>query len=314
MKDVGQRGAEVAALKHAFPYLRMFKGKTFVVKAGGGALADETAIRSLVEQAGILHQLGVRVVLVHGGGPQATELERALGVEPRFVAGRRVTDDAGLRVAAMVLNGALNTRLLAACRVAAVPAVGLSGVDAGLVRARRRPPVEVEGQRVDYGHVGDVLQVDASVLERLLAAGFVPVVSPLSADDSGALLNVNADSVAAAVAVALGAEKLILMTGAPGILERLEDPGSLVSYTDLDGLRRLREAGALRDGMMPKAEAIETALRGGVKRAHVISYRLPDGLLVEVFTNEGSGTLVVEDLRALSPAEQAAGHQPMEEA
>ena len=309
MKDVGQRGAEVAALKHALPYLRMFKGKTFVVKAGGGALAEETALRGLVEQAGILHQLGVRVVLVHGGGPQATDLERALGAEPRFVGGRRVTDDGALRVATMVLNGALNTRLLAACRAAGVPAIGLSGVDAGLVRARRRPPVEVEGQRVDYGHVGDVVAVDASVLERLLAAGFVPVVSPLSADDSGALLNVNADSVAAAVAIALGAEKLILITGAPGILERLEDPGSLVSYTDLPSLGRLRQTGALRDGMMPKAEAVETALRGGVPRAHVISYRVPDSLLVEVFTNEGCGTLVVEDLRALSPDEQAAGRE-----
>jgi acetylglutamate kinase len=137
----------------------------------------------------------------------------------------------------------------------------------------------------------------------------VPVVSPLSADDSGALLNVNADSVAAAVAIAIGAEKLILITGAPGILERLEDPGSLVSYTDLPSRGRLRQTGALRDGMMPKAEAVETALRGGVPRAHVISYRVPDSLLVEVFTNEGCGTLVVEDLRALSPDEQAAGRE-----
>jgi acetylglutamate kinase len=307
MKDVGQRAGEVAALRHALPYLRMFQGKTFVVKAGGGACEEDAALRGLIEQVGVLHQLGVRIVLVHGGGAQATGLTRALGGEPQFVAGRRVTDERALEAVVMALNGAVNTRILAACRALSVPAIGLSGVDGGLVRCRRRPPVQVDGKAVDYGRVGDIEGIEAGVLERLLAAGFVPVVSPIAADDAGEVLNLNADGVAAAVAMALGAEKLLVLTGAPGILEDPSDAGTLISYTDLPGLRWLRETGALRDGMLPKAEAIERALRGGVKRAHVVSYRAPDALLTEVFTNQGCGTLVVPELAALSAAEQAAG-------
>jgi acetylglutamate kinase len=183
--------------------------------------------------------------------------------------------------------------------------VGISGVDGGLVKAHRRPPVTLaSGEVVDYGMVGDIDGIEASVVTRLLDAGFLPVVSPLSADASGQLLNINADTVAAAIGGALVAEKLILCTGAPGILERLGDPRSLISYTDVAGLRRLREEGALSEGMLPKSSAIESAIRGGVRRVHVISYAAPDALLAEIFTNEGTGTLVVADTKALSPAEQ----------
>lgn len=307
MKDVGQRTAEVAALKDAIPYIRLFKGKTFVVKVGGGALESEAAIRSLLAQVEILHQVGIRVVLVHGGGTQASDLSRALGAEPRFVEGRRVTDPAALEVATLVLNGATNTQILAVCRKIGLPAVGVSGVDGGLVRARRRPPVSVGSGLVDYGFVGDVVSVEPRVLTALLDAGMVPIVSPLSADDDGQVLNINADTVASALAVGLGAEKLLLLTGAQGIMERVGDPTSLVSYTDLAGLARLREAGCFAAGMLPKASAIESAIRGGVGRVHILSYELPDSLLVEVFTNEGLGTLVVKDIQALTPAEQAAG-------
>src|SRR5262245_39770746 len=240
MKDVGQRAAPTAALKHAVPYIRLFRGKTFVVKAGGGALEREAMLSALVEQVEVLYQVGIRVVLVHGGVAQSSDLARALGDEPRFVAGRRVTDERALGVATMVLNGSVNTAVLAAFRRLGVPAIGVSGVDAGLVRARRRPPVKIDGQTVDYGHVGDVEAVEPRGLAALLDAGYVPVVSPLSADDSGALLNVNADTVASALAVALDAEKLIFLTGAPGVLERADDSSSLVSYTDLAGLDRLR--------------------------------------------------------------------------
>ena len=310
MKDVGQQSAAVAALRQAVPYIRLFKGKTFVVKVGGGALGGASGARpsgaeaaaqatvAVLEQVHVLHQVGIRVVLVHGGGPQSTALSLAMGAEPRFVAGRRITDDAALEVATLVLNGAVNTRLLAACRAVGLPAVGLSGVAAGLILARRRAPVTVAAAVVDYGHVGDIEAVDPAVLETLLAAGMVPVVSPLSADERGALLNVNADTAAAALAVALRAEKLLLLTGAPGILERPGDPSSLVSLTDLAGLARLRERGCLEDGMLPKASSIEAALRGGVRRVHIVGAAVPDGLLAEVFTNEGAGTLVVADAAA----------------
>jgi acetylglutamate kinase len=307
MRDVGQRSAEVAALKHAVPYLRLFRGKTFVVKAGGGAFESETSAHALIEQIDVLHQMGIRVVLVHGGGTQSSDLLRALGGEPRFVDGRRVTDEKALEVAALVLNGAVNTRLLALCRAAGLPAVGLSGVDGGLVQARRRPPVARGAESIDYGFVGDVVAIDPKPLIDLLDGGFVPVVSPLSADDAGGLLNINADTVASALAVALGAEKLLFLTGAAGILERPGDPGSLVSYTDLAGLRRLREQGSLQIGMLPKTSAIEAALLGGVRRIHILAQDLPDGLLAEVFTNQGVGTLVVHDVGALTPAEAAAG-------
>jgi acetylglutamate kinase len=299
----------IRALKSAAPYIRMYKGKTFVVKAGGGVFAESAMTRALVEQIAILHHFGVRVVLVHGGGPQLTELSAALGVTTRIVEGRRVTDQQSIDVTAMVLNGLINTRVLAMCRDLNIEAVGISGVDAGLVRAHKRPPVALaaNGELVDFGYVGDIDSVDTSVLRKLLDNGLMPVVSPLSADESGTLLNINADTVAAAIGAALAAEKLILCTGAPGILGSVEDPRSLISYTDLRGLRQLREEGRIADGMLPKAKAIEDAIRGGVRRVHVVSYQSPEGILAEVFTNEGTGTLIVADVNALTPAEQQ-GH------
>ena len=296
----------IRALRSAAPYIRMYKGKTFVVKAGGGVFADVAATRTLVEQIAILHYFGVRVVLVHGGGPQLTELSAALGVPTRMVAGRRVTDQRSIDVTAMVLNGLINTRVLGICRDLDIDAVGISGVDAGLVRAHRRAPMRLSGngELVDFGFVGDIDAVDTSVLKKLLDNGLMPVVSPLSADASGTLLNINADTVAAAIGAALAAEKLILCTGAAGILGDLNDPGSLISYTDVRGLERLREEGRIADGMLPKAHSIEAAIRGGVRRVHVVSYRSPEGILAEVFTNEGTGTLIVADVNALTPDEQ----------
>ena len=297
--------ATVRALKGAAPYVRLYKGKVFVVKAGGAVFADNASTRVLIEQIAILHHLGIRVVLVHGGGPQLDEMQRSLGIEPRMVKGRRVTDSQSIDVTTMVLNGLINTRILAICRELGIDAVGISGVDAGLVRARRRPPVEIDGETVDYGFVGDIVGVDASLLVKQLDAGLMPVVSPLSSDEAGCVLNINADTIAAQIGASLGAEKLILCTGAPGILEDLADPSSLVSYTDLQGLAGLAAAGSFAGGMLPKATAIEGAIRGGVRRVHVISYKVPDSLLAEVFTNEGTGTLIVEDIGALTPAEQS---------
>lgn len=298
------QSAAVRALRNAAPYMRLYKGKVFVIKAGGAVFGDARSTRALIEQIAILHHLGIKVVLVHGGGPQLDEMQRQLGIEPRMVQGRRVTDEKTIDVTTMVLNGLINTRILAACREFDIKAVGLSGVDGGLVRAQRRPPVVIGDETVDYGFVGDVTGIDAEVLRKQLDAGLMPVVSPLSSDEAGCVLNINADTVAAAIGAALSAEKLIVCTGAPGVLESVEDPSSLVSYTDLEGLKRLQAGGSFADGMLPKANAIEAALRGGVRRVHVISYKVPDSVLAEVFTNEGTGTLIVEDIRALTPAEQ----------
>jgi acetylglutamate kinase len=303
-----EHAASIRALRSAAPYIRLYKGKTFIIKAGGGVFGDPALTRALIEQIAILHYLGVRVVMVHGGGPQLTQVTEALGVPTRMVQGRRITDERAIDATAMVLNGLINTRILATCRELELPAVGLSGVDAGLVHAHKRPPVELPGERqpVDFGFVGDIVAINVDVVRKHLDGGFMPVISPLSADNHGTLLNINADTIAAAIGAALGAEKLILCTGAAGILERLGDPTSIISYTDLAGLKRLREQGALGEGMLPKASAIEAAIRGGVHRVHVISYAATDGILAEVFTNEGTGTLIVADVNALTPAEQHA--------
>ncbi|MGH8328072.1 MAG: acetylglutamate kinase, partial [Steroidobacteraceae bacterium] len=194
----------VRALRSAVPYIRMYKGKVFVVKAGGGVFGDEAATRTLMEQIGILHYFGVRVVLVHGGGPQLTEFADALGVPARIVQGRRITDAKSVELTAMVLNGLINTRILALCRELDIEAIGVSGVDAGLIHAHKRPPLRLEGseETVDFGFVGDIDAIDASVITKLLDGGLMPVVSPLSADRHGVLLNINADTVAAALGAA----------------------------------------------------------------------------------------------------------------
>jgi acetylglutamate kinase len=305
MTSKQDRAIVVSALKHAAPYIRLFKGKVFVLKAGGEIFADPVQTNALMEQVGILHQVGIRVVLVHGGGPQSTELATALGIDTSIIDGRRVTDGPSLDVATMVLNGQINTRILAACRELQIPAVGISGVDAGLIRAHRRPPVDREGDApIDYGFVGDIDSVEADILVSQLDSGFMPVVSPVSCDETGTLLNINADTVAAAIAAELNAEKLILVTAAAGILEDADDPQSLISYIDRAALDKLKADGKIADGMLPKAAAIDSALENGVGRVHVISYKIPDSLLLEVFTNEGTGTLVVNDITALTPAEQ----------
>jgi acetylglutamate kinase len=300
------RDIVVAALKHAAPYIRMFKRKIFVIKAGGELFVDPASTHALVEQIAILNQVGVRVVVVHGAGPQSTAIAREQGLETRMIHGRRVTDAATLKVSAEA-NRQISEQIMAACESLDVHAVAIRGADSELVVAHKRPPVEVEGEGlVDFGFVGDIDSVNCEALQRLLADGVVPVISPISADIDGTLLNINADTVAAALAGALNAEKLILATGAPGILEDVKDPGSLVSYLDLAGLQEMRDNGSLADGMLPKAKAIEAAIKGGVKRVHVISYKLPDSLLLEVFTNEGTGTLIVESIAALTEAEQSA--------
>jgi len=305
--STNERAIVVTALRHAVPYLRVYKHKVFVLKAGGDAFISPETTRALMEQIGILHQVGIRVVLVHGGGPQSTALAKRLGLTTQMVDGRRVTDAQTLEVSTMILNGEINTRIVAACRALGVPAIGISGVDGGLIKAIKRPPVQRgdSNETVDYGFVGDIYGIDASIIVKQLDNDLVPIVSPLSADDQGTLLNINADTVAAAIACELKAEKFVMATGAPGILESVDDPRSLISYIDRAGLRRLRDEGKISGGMLPKVAAIERALSGGVPRVHVISYAQPDSLLLEVFTNEGTGTLVVNDTDHLRPEEQA---------
>jgi acetylglutamate kinase len=304
------REVAVSALKRALPYIRLYKNRVFVVKAGGAMCGDAAALKNLAEQLSVLRELGIRVVFVHGGGPQTTALSEKLGLQTTFVEGRRVTDERTLDVAVMTINGSANTAILAACRAAALPAVGLSGVDLALVRATRRPvqKKQIGGREVlvDYGLVGDIASVDVSMLQKLLEVGIVPVVSPLAADDAGQVLNINADTVASTLARELEAEKLIFMTDTMGLLEDKSNPATLVSYTDVKGLAALQARGVIESGMLPKTKAATEALLGGVKRVHMVGYRGESSLLMEIFTNEGAGTLIVKDASELLPAEQAA--------
>ncbi|MBI3548864.1 MAG: acetylglutamate kinase [Elusimicrobia bacterium] len=287
-------------LRHAIPYIRLYKGKIFVVKVGGRIVGKRDSLDSLIEDVSLLQQVGVKIVLVHGGGPQATEMSRKLGVEPQIVNGRRVTDEKALEVAKMVYAGALNIDILSSFRAHHTAAVGLSGVDAGLITARRRPktwvqPVgEAEGREVDFGFVGDIVKVDPRSVEHLLEGGMIPVISCLGADAEGAILNINADSVAEAVARALRAEKLVVVTDTEGVLKDVNNPGSLVSYTDVEEIEKFKQEGKLTGGMLPKVDACLSALKGGVRRTHIINGLKPEALLREIFTNSGCGTMIVE--------------------
>lgn len=302
------REAALTALTRALPYVRLYRGKTFVVKCGGEVAGDPELLRSIAEQLLLLSEFGIRLVVVHGAGPQTTALAERLGHSSIFIDGRRVTTPDLLASAVMAQNGTVNTALLGACRRAGLPALGLSGIDSGLVRAQKRPPVPrtIEGreQLVDFGEVGEIESIAAGVIERLLAAGFVPVISSLAADDSGRVLNINADTVAARFAADLGALKLIFLTAIPGLLADREDPSSLISFVDLAGLDALERSGAPAGGMRPKIEATRLALERGVPRVHIVGLRLQLGLLAEIFTNEGAGTLIVKEAGELLPAEQ----------
>jgi acetylglutamate kinase len=303
--DTRDRDIVVAALKHAAPYIRMYKRKIFVIKAGGELFINARKTRALLEQVAILHQVGIRVVLVHGSGPQSTQLAKDRGLAINIVEGRRVTDAATLEVSEAA-SGQISQQIVDTCQQLGLPARSVAFNKGAVISAIKRPPVEVAGAgTVDYGFVGDIEAINPDPIETILQAGEVPIVSPLTAAADGQLLNINADTVAATLASKLGAEKLILATGATGILEDIKDPTSLVSYLDLDGLQQLHDNGSLADGMLPKAKSIELAISGGVPRVHVISYASPDCLLLEIFTNEGTGTLVVKSIEALTEAEQA---------
>jgi acetylglutamate kinase len=288
----------IAGLKGALRYVRAYRDHVFVVKLGGEVLKDAHALDGVAGQISLLNSLGIRIVVVHGGGPQASALSRRLGVEPTIVAGRRVTDDQALEVAKMVYAGTLNVEVLAALRAHQLQAVGLSGVDAELITARRRPPDTVVNDAgdtvaVDYGHVGDIELVDPRVLTTLMDGRFVPVIASLAGDAEGNVYNVNADTVAESIAIALHAQKLLYLTSVPGVLRDPRDPASLVTFADPDDLGGLMASGALTGGMRPKVEACIRAATGGVERTHIIDGLAPDSLLLEVFTGAGYGTMIV---------------------
>jgi len=253
------------------------------------------SLDSLAEDIAFLHSVGLRVVLVHGGGKQISEMEEKLGIETRFVGGRRVTGKESLEVLTMILGGAVNLRIVSSLRKSGVEAVGLSAASGNIIEASRRPPSQVSGsdETVDFGEVGDVQSVNPAAIRVLLDQGFLPVISPISSDSQGNLLNVNADTAAARLAGALQAEKLILMTGTLGVMTDLNDPTSVISELDGKKAREAIDKGVIQGGMIPKVEESLHALNAGVTKVHIISALEPHSLLVEIFTETGCGTMIM---------------------
>jgi len=298
-------------LKQALPYLRQHKGQVMVVKLGGELAGNPDALRSLAEDISLLVHVGIRIVVVHGGGPQATEMSKRLGIEPQMVEGRRVTDEQTLDVAKMVFAGKINTDILSALRAQGVRAVGLSGVDADIVSAVRRKPTQMrdeatgETRLVDFGHVGDVQDVDSKLLSLLMDNGYVPVLASLGSDDDGNILNINADTVSSVLARDLKAGKLISLTAVPGVLRDKADPSTLVPMLTTKQARELLASGVIAGGMKPKIAAIVDAVEHGVKRGHILSGLQHGSILLELFTREGCGTLIAGESEAAEAAADA---------
>jgi len=286
-------------LREALPYIQKFQGKTFVVKFSGKVTEDKDNLLSLAEELALLHQVGIRVCVIHGGGKQLNELAEKLGVAQTVISGRRVTDDDTLDLAKMIFRGKINTEILAALRHRGIEAVGLSGIDGGVVKAVKRPPKDVvnketgKTETVDFGHVGDIVDVDTRLITLLLENRYLPIISSLGADDEGKVYNINADTIAAEIAASLQAEKLILLSDVNGIYLDEKDKGTKLSRLTTADARALIENGQATGGMVPKLENLISLLRRGVGSAHVISGTRRNALLSEVFTDKGTGTMVV---------------------
>jgi acetylglutamate kinase len=299
-------------LKQALPYLRKHKRQVMVIKLGGELAARPDALRSLAEDISLLVHVGIRIVVVHGGGPQATEVAKRMGLQPTIVEGRRVTDEATLDVAKMVFGGKINTEILSALMGQGVTAVGLSGVDAGILSATRRLPTEMtdeatgEKRMVDFGHVGDVQSVDSTLLSLLMDNGYVPVLASLGADVHGNILNINADTVASVIAQNLHAGKLISLTSVPGVLRDKDDPESLITQMTTSEAREAMASGMVSAGMKPKIAAVVDAVEHGVTRGHILSGIDHGSVLMELFTREGCGTLIVGENEEAEAAAHAA--------
>jgi acetylglutamate kinase len=282
---VRDAGAKATILAEALPYIREFSGKTVVIKYGGNAMEDPDLAELFAQDVVLMRLVGMNPVVVHGGGPQISDLMRRLGKEPEFVDGLRVTDAETVDIVRMALVGKVNREIVASVNRHGSYAVGLSGEDAGLINVAARDE--------KLGFVGDIRRIDASILERLLREELIPVVATVGVDDAGQAYNVNADTVAGAIAESLRAEKLVYLTNVAGLYGDLADEASLISRIDVDRLAALADDGVVSEGMIPKVRSCVEAVKSGVSRAHILDGRIPHALLLEFFTREGIGTMVI---------------------
>jgi acetylglutamate kinase len=282
---VRDAGAKATILAEALPYIREFSGKTVVIKYGGSAMEHPDLADLFAQDVVLMRLVGMNPVVVHGGGPQISDLMRRLGKEPEFVDGLRVTDAETVDIVRMALVGKVNREIVASVNRHGSYAVGLSGEDAGLINVAARDE--------KLGFVGDVRRIDPSILERLIREELIPVVATVGVDDAGQAYNVNADTVAGAIAESLRAEKLVYLTNVAGLYRDLADEASLISRIDVDRLAALADDGVLSEGMIPKVRSCVDAVKSGVSRAHILDGRIPHALLLEFFTREGIGTMVI---------------------
>jgi acetylglutamate kinase len=286
--------AKAETLVEALPYLQRYAGKTFVVKYGGHAMGDPEAARQFAEDVVLLKAVGINPVVVHGGGPQIGAMLKKLGVESKFIDGLRVTDKATAEVAEMVLSGAINKELVGWIAGAGGKALGISGKDGGLViaskvqRTAKDPDSQIE-QAIDLGFVGEPTSVDTTLIETASAAGMIPVIAPIAPGKDGETYNINADTMAGAIAAALGAARLFLLTDVPGVLDKA---GKLMTDLQPADIARLQDDGTISGGMIPKLETCVHAVEAGCEAAVVLDGRVPHAMLLEVFTSRGAGTLI----------------------
>jgi len=273
-------------LIEALPYIRRFSGKTVVVKFGGQAMHEEGIIRSIAEDIILMRYVGIKPVIVHGGGEAISRFMQRLGIKPKFIEGNRITDKSTIEIVEMVLAGKTNKEIVALLNSCGGKAVGIEGKDGQLILARRTPEKKL-------GLVGEVEKINPEILEVLEKEGFIPVVAPVGISKEGETLNINADTVAAEVAGALKAEKLIFLTDVEGILEDPSSPESLIPTVTLQNIKKMLEEGKIQKGMVAKVKACQRALMKGVKKVHIISGRIPRSLLLEIFTDSGIGTQIL---------------------
>lgn len=283
--------AKAGILIEALPWMKKFGGKTVVIKFGGNAMEDEKLIEGVLKDIVLMKYIGMNPIIVHGGGPAINETLDKLGIEAEFKMGNRVTDKATMEVVEMVLTGKVNKNLVATINKLGGKAIGLSGKDGGLIEAEKKYIFD-KNDRVDIGQVGKVKKINPEIIRTLDKEGYIPVISPVGADAEGETYNINADYVAGELAGAVGADKFILLTNVRGIMENPEDPSSLYSTLYFNEVNKLINGGIVKGGMLPKVEACLQAVKLGVQRAHILDGRIKHALLLEVFTNEGIGTMI----------------------
>ena len=286
IKVTNAQRAEI--LTQALPYIKKYYGKTIVIKYGGNAMINEDLKEQVMEDIVLLHLIGVNVVLVHGGGPEITDTLKKIGKESKFVGGLRVTDKETVDVVQMVLAGKINKSLVNKLEINGGRAIGISGLDGHMIKA--------EMKNEELGYVGKINEVDVTPITDLIEKGYIPVVSTIGCDDLGNVYNINADTAAAFIAGNMKAERLITMTDIEGILRDKDDPHSVIQEIDIKGCYELFETGVIGGGMIPKVECCIEAIRKGVKTVTILDGRVPHALLIETLTNEGAGTMVVEEL------------------